>query len=58
MKLLIFRIELFYYFFRGKLVLGYSDNEFTSMSGYELVHPDDLKYYANSHKECMYIFNF
>lgn len=34
------------------MVLGYSDNEFISMSGYELVHPDDLKYYANSHKEC------
>lgn len=39
---------------RGKLVMGYSDTEFSQMGGYDLIHPDDLKYYANAHKECLY----
>ena len=40
---------------RGKLILGYSEIEFCQLGGYDLVHPDDLKYYANAHKECKYM---
>ena len=32
--------------------MGYSDAEFIQTGGYDLIHPDDLKYYANAHKEC------
>lgn len=31
--------------------MGYSDTEFNQFGGYDLIHPDDLKYYANAHKE-------
>ena len=37
---------------KGKLLLGYNDTEFTQFGGYDLIHSDDLKYYANAHKEC------
>jgi hypothetical protein len=37
---------------RGKLLLGYGDAEYQQTGGYDLIHPDDLKYYANAHKEC------
>lgn len=32
--------------------MGYTDAEFNQMGGYDLIHQDDLKYYANAHKEC------
>ena len=38
---------------KGKLILGYSDAEFSQTGGYDLIHPDDLKYYANAHKELL-----
>ena len=37
--------------YRAKQVLGFSDAEFVQTSVYELVHPDDLGYFANAHKE-------
>lgn len=41
---------------KGKLILGYTDADYNQTGGYDLIHPDDLKYYANAHKECK-IFN-
>lgn len=38
---------------KGKLLLGYSDAEYSQFSGYDLIHHDDLKYYANAHKELL-----
>lgn len=37
---------------KGKTFLGYTDAEYSQFGGYDLIHPDDLKYYANAHKEC------
>lgn len=34
--------------------MGYNETEFGQTGGYDLIHPDDLKYYANAHKERMY----
>lgn len=36
---------------RGKMILGYSDNELATMGGYDLVHFDDLAYVASAHQE-------
>ncbi|CAG9839911.1 unnamed protein product [Diabrotica balteata] len=36
---------------RGKMLLGYSDNELATMGGYDLVHYDDLAYVASAHQE-------
>lgn len=36
--------------FRGKELLKYEDTE--EISGYELVHYDDLAYVSNAHQEC------
>ena len=38
---------------KGKHLMGYSETEFTQFGGYDLVHPDDLKYFANAHKELL-----
>jgi hypothetical protein len=43
-------------FYRGKLLLGYSDAELANMGGYHLVHFDDLAYVASAHQECEYFF--
>ena len=40
------------------MLLGYSDNEFTNMRGYELVHYDDLAYVSSAHQECKCAFFF
>jgi hypothetical protein len=37
---------------RGKIILGYNEAEFVQTGAYDLVHSDDLKYYASAHKEC------
>jgi aryl hydrocarbon receptor len=37
---------------RGKILLGYSDAELSSMGGYDMVHYDDLAYVASAHQEC------
>lgn len=39
---------------KGKLILGYTDVEISQFGGYDLIHFDDLKYFANAHKECNY----
>ena len=39
-------------YFRGKLLFGYSDHELQEKGGYDLIHPDDLTYYAAAHQEC------
>lgn len=36
---------------RGKQLLGYTDQEFSSKSAYDLVHYDDLAYVASAHSE-------
>ncbi|XP_046574647.1 LOW QUALITY PROTEIN: single-minded homolog 1-like [Haliotis rubra] len=36
---------------RGKMMFGYADHELASTSGYDLVHPDDLSYFAAAHQE-------
>ncbi|CAE1155747.1 AHR [Acanthosepion pharaonis] len=36
---------------RGKMMFGYSDRELVTKSGYDLVHPDDLSYFAAAHQE-------
>lgn len=36
---------------RGKLLFGYSDGELLERGGYDLIHPDDLQYYAAAHQE-------
>lgn len=38
---------------RGKLILGYTDSEICQFGGYDLIHYDDLKYFANAHKELL-----
>ncbi|XP_050513633.1 neuronal PAS domain-containing protein 2 [Diabrotica virgifera virgifera] len=38
---------------RGKMLLGYSDNELANMGGYDLVHFDDLAYVASAHQELL-----
>ena len=42
---------LYIVFFRGKLLFGYSDHELQEKGGYDLIHPDDLTYYAPAHQE-------
>jgi len=37
---------------RGKLFFGYTDRELMDRSGYDLVHTDDLAYFAAAHQEC------
>ena len=41
-------------FSRGKLLFGFSDQELMEKGGYDLIHPDDLQYYAAAHQECKY----
>ncbi|XP_064629394.1 hypoxia-inducible factor 1-alpha-like isoform X2 [Lineus longissimus] len=36
---------------RGKLLFGFSDKELTTKAGYDLLHYDDLSYYAAAHQE-------
>jgi aryl hydrocarbon receptor len=36
---------------KGKLLLGYTDAEFAQFGAYDLIHPDDLGYYASAHRE-------
>ena len=43
---------MFSFFSRGKLLFGYSDHELQEKGGYDLIHPDDLTYYAAAHQEC------
>ncbi|XP_021964591.1 aryl hydrocarbon receptor protein 1 isoform X2 [Folsomia candida] len=38
---------------RGKMLFAYSDTEFTTMGGYELVHFEDLSYVASAHQELL-----
>ncbi|XP_031633616.1 aryl hydrocarbon receptor protein 1 isoform X3 [Contarinia nasturtii] len=38
---------------RGKMILGYADNELATMGGYSLVHFDDLAYVASAHQELL-----
>ncbi|CAF0742575.1 unnamed protein product [Didymodactylos carnosus] len=38
---------------RGKLILNYTDHDLSQFSGYQLIHPDDLKYYSTAHKELL-----
>ncbi|CAF0763061.1 unnamed protein product, partial [Didymodactylos carnosus] len=38
---------------RGKLILNYSDHDLSQFCGYQLIHPDDLKYYSTAHKELL-----
>ena len=42
---------LYMVFSRGKLLFGYSDHELQEKGGYDLIHPDDLTYYAAAHQE-------
>lgn len=44
-------IHLRFFFYRGKLLLGYCDSELANMGGYDLVHYDDLAYVASAHQE-------
>lgn len=37
------------------MMFGYSDRELVTKSGYDLVHPDDLSYFAAAHQECKYL---
>lgn len=48
---------LFFMYFRGKMLLGYSDSELANMGGYDLVHYDDLAYVASAHQERKICFN-
>ncbi|CAH1799589.1 unnamed protein product [Owenia fusiformis] len=36
---------------RGKMLFGYSDKELSAKGGYDLIHPDDLNYFAAAHQE-------
>ncbi|XP_074660031.1 uncharacterized protein LOC141912623 [Tubulanus polymorphus] len=36
---------------RGRMLFGYSDKELQAKGGYDLIHPDDLSYYAAAHQE-------
>ncbi|XP_063995531.1 aryl hydrocarbon receptor protein 1 isoform X1 [Diachasmimorpha longicaudata] len=38
---------------RGKMLLGYTDAELANMSGYNLVHYDDMAYVASAHQELL-----
>ena len=38
--------------YRGKLLFGYIEAELAEKGGYDLIHPDDLTYYAAAHEEC------
>ena len=33
------------------MLFGYTDDELLEKSGYDLIHPDDLNYYAAAHQE-------
>lgn len=48
-------IKFFFFINRGKLLFGYSDHELQEKGGYDLIHPDDLTYYAAAHQECKYL---
>lgn len=41
-------------YYRGKLLFGYIEAELAEKGGYDLIHPDDLTYYAAAHEECKY----
>lgn len=36
---------------RGRLLFGYSDRDLLDKGGYDLIHPDDINYYAAAHQE-------
>ncbi|XP_033741802.1 uncharacterized protein LOC117328383 [Pecten maximus] len=36
---------------RGKMMFSFSDRELATKSGYDLIHPDDLSYFAAAHQE-------
>ncbi|XP_055631599.1 aryl hydrocarbon receptor [Toxorhynchites rutilus septentrionalis] len=38
---------------KGKVILGYPDNELANMGGYDLVHFDDLAYVGSAHQELL-----
>ena len=55
----IFRITSLYLIIscsRGKLLFGFSDHELQEKGGYDLIHPDDLSYYAAAHQERKFMF--
>jgi len=33
-------------------MFGFSDQELVEKRGYDLIHPDDLTYFAAAHQEC------
>jgi PAS fold len=35
-------------------LLNYKQEELSGKHVYDLLHPDDLNYYASGHKECKY----
>lgn len=37
------------------MMFGFSDRELATKSGYDLIHPDDLSYFAAAHQECKYL---
>jgi hypothetical protein len=39
------------FFNRGKQLFEFSDHELAQKGGYDLIHPDDLNYYASGHQE-------
>jgi PAS fold len=45
-----------YDFNRGKMFFGYNDRELMEKGGYDLVHNDDLTYFAAAHQECKFYF--
>jgi len=49
-------MNITFFFFRGKLLLGYCDSELANMGGYDLVHYDDLAYVASAHQERKYFY--
>nr|AAZ83700.1 aryl hydrocarbon receptor [Dreissena polymorpha] len=36
---------------RGRMMFGYGDRDLAMLSGYDLIHPDDLNYFAAAHGE-------
>ena len=48
-----FLTYIYHFYFRGKLLFGFSDHELQEKGGYDLIHPEDLSYYAAAHQECM-----
>ncbi|XP_064617115.1 uncharacterized protein LOC135481123 isoform X2 [Liolophura sinensis] len=36
---------------RGRMVFGYTDRDLATKMGYDLIHPDDLSYFAAAHQE-------